>query len=120
MRLFEVEIYTIRKSKLASHVRDGLILLLVNNEAPMNYTENTYPFRQDSIFLYFFGLKKPEFAATIDCETGECTLFGDDPTIDEIVWTGPQKKLRDLGAQVRVFSCTSFNEISRSVQISIS
>ena len=58
MRLFEANTYINRRTKLASQVGEGIILLLANNEAPMNYSDNTYPYRQDSTFLYFFGLNE--------------------------------------------------------------
>ena len=85
MRLFSETTYKSRRADLAKHVKSGIILLLGNNEAPMNYTDNTYPFRQDSTFLYFFGLSKATLAGTIDCESGESILYGNDPSIDEIV-----------------------------------
>lgn len=111
MRLFHKSIYIERRKKLAAHVRDGLIILVGNNESPMNYQDNTYPFRQDSTFLYFLGLSKARLAATIDCNTGETCLYGDDPTIDEIVWTGPQKSLKELGELVGVSNTSPFQTL---------
>lgn len=102
MKLFETSTYANRRRKLANQVKSGIILLLGNDESPMNYKDNTLPFRQDSTFLYFVGLQKPKLAAIIDCESGDTHLFGDDPTIDEIVWTGPQKSLQELGARVGI------------------
>ena len=69
MRLFNASTYQLRRKQLANHVKTGIILFIGNNESPMNYEDNTYPFRQDSTFLYFFGLSKPKLAAIIDCET---------------------------------------------------
>ncbi|MCK5467035.1 MAG: aminopeptidase P N-terminal domain-containing protein, partial [Cyclobacteriaceae bacterium] len=69
MRLFNSSTYINRRKQLATHVKTGIILLIGNNESPMNYEDNTFPFRQDSTFLYFFGLNKAKLAATIDCET---------------------------------------------------
>lgn len=66
-----------------------------NDESPMNYRGNPYPFRQDASFLYFFGLDGPELAAVIDIDEGTECLFGDDLTVDEIVWTGPQATLKE-------------------------
>ncbi len=111
MRLFNKSIYIERRKKLAAHVNDGLIILLGNNESPMNYEDNTFPFRQDSTFLYFFGLTKAKLAATIDCETGEASLYGDDPTIDEIVWTGPQKSMKELAESVGVSGTYPFKKL---------
>ncbi|MCG8305956.1 MAG: aminopeptidase P family protein [Cytophagales bacterium] len=120
MRLFNSETYTHRRKILADYVGNGLILFLGNNEAPMNYKDNTYPFRQDSTFLYFFGLAKASLAATIDCESEVCTLFGDDPSIDEIVWTGPQRNLKELGALVGVSLCKTYKELFRTVRDAVS
>lgn len=120
MRLFSANTYIKRRKELASQVKHGIILLLGNDESPMNYMDNTYPFRQDSTFLYFFGLSKARLAATIECDTGECVLFGDDPTIDEIVWTGPQKKLAELASKVGVTNTSSFNDLSKTLTNAIS
>ena len=100
-------------------MKQGVILLLGNNESPMNYTDNTYPYRQDSTFLYYFGLSKPNLAAFIDCENGEATLFGDDPTIDEIVWTGPQQSLLSMAEKVGVTSTMPFSELQSVVKKSV-
>ena len=116
MRLFNSSTYFNRRKQLAKRVKTGIILLIGNNESPMNYEDNTYPFRQDSTFLYFFGLNKAKLAATIDCETGESKLFGDDPTIDEIVWTGPQKSLSELAERVGVSSTHAFSKIYETIR----
>lgn len=120
MRLFDSSTYINRRKQLSSHVKGGIILLIGNNESPMNYQDNVYPYRQDSTFLYFFGIQKPTLAATIDCETGECSLFGDDPSIDEIVWTGPQKSLSELGERVGVSSTHAFRKIYDAIQKAVS
>lgn len=120
MKLFNSSTYINRRKQLAKNVNNGIILLIGNNESPMNYQDNIYPYRQDSTFLYFFGLQKPMLAATIDCETGECKLFGDDPTIDEIVWTGPQKSLSELGEQVGISSTHAFRKVYDAIQLTVS
>jgi len=100
--MFAEETYVHRRERLRAQVGAGLVLLLGNDESPMNYADNAYPFRQDSTFLYFFGLDLPGLAATMDLDEGTACLFGDDPTLDEIVWTGPQPRLRDRSEQVGV------------------
>ncbi len=94
--MFSKETYIKRRKRLAGSVSSGLILLLGNEESPMNYTDNTYHFRQDSTFLYYFGLDQPSLACVIDADTGETVLFGDDITVEMIVWTG---KLPSLSSQ---------------------
>lgn len=100
--MFAKETYIQRRERLKARVRSGVVLLLGNEESPMNYAANTYPFRQDSTFLYFFGLDQPGLAAVLDLEAGTECLFGDDPSLDDIVWTGPRPLLRDRGQQVGV------------------
>lgn len=78
------------------HTEDpGIVLLLGNEESPMNYAANPYPFRQDSSFLYYTGIDHPGLALTIDLSTGATTLYGDDPTLDTVVWTGPKPSMHD-------------------------
>ncbi|RPJ31005.1 MAG: M24 family metallopeptidase, partial [Planctomycetaceae bacterium] len=100
--MFAREVYIQRRERLRARVQSGLILLLGNEESPMNYAANTYPFRQDSTFLYFFGLDQPGLAAVINVEEGTECVFGDDPTVEEIVWTGPVALLRDRCSRVGV------------------
>lgn len=91
--LFGKATYEARRARLKKQVGKGLILLLGNEESSMNYRDNLYPFRQDSSFLYFFGLDKPGLAGVIDIDSDKDTIYGRDLTIDEIVWTGPQPSL---------------------------
>jgi Xaa-Pro aminopeptidase len=109
--MFSKETYTERRTALAHKMQNpqhgggrdrGLVLLPGNVESPANYPNNTFRFRQDSTFLYYFGLDLPGFAGVIDTATGEATLFGDDFTIDDIIWMGPQPSVRELGASVGV------------------
>lgn len=95
--MFDTETYISRRSKLKKTVGSGLILLCGNVDSPSNYADNCYPFRQDSSFLYFFGLDHPGLAAVIDADSGEEILFGNDLTIDEIVWMGTQPTLLERG-----------------------
>ncbi len=94
--MFEAHVYKNRRSHLKSLVKSGLIIIPGNEESPMNYPDNTYKFRQDSTFLYFFGLDFPGLNAVIDCDSGEEIIFGNDFSIDDIIWTGPQPKLAEL------------------------
>ena len=103
--MFSKQTYEARRAELCSRIGSGLILLPGNTYSPYNYPNNAYAFRQDSTFLYYFGLNLPSLAGVIDAETGEAALFGDDFTVDDIIWTGPQPTLVELGAQVGVADC---------------
>ncbi len=93
--MFPVNVYVERRSRLREQVKSGLILFLGNEESPMNYQDNQYSFRQDSSFLYFFGLNFPSLAAIIDIDRDKEIIFGDDLTVDDIIWTGPQPALSE-------------------------
>jgi len=93
--MFSADIYIERRKRLRTDVQSGVILFLGNEESPMNYTDNQYPFRQDSSFLYFFGLDCPGLAAVIDVDQGTEYMFGDDLTVYDIIWAGPQPTLNE-------------------------
>ena len=83
-------------------IGSGIILLPGNSYSPNNYPNNAYYFRQDSTFRYYFGLNTPSLVGVIDADSGEEMLFGDDFTVDDIIWTGPQPTLRDMGQEVGI------------------
>lgn len=111
--MFPKETYIQRRERLKTRVRSGVVLLLGNDESPMNYAANTYPFRQDSTFLYFFGLDQPGLAAVLDLDEGTECLFGDDPSLDDIVWTGPRPRLADRSQQVGVAQTAPGKELGQ-------
>jgi Xaa-Pro aminopeptidase len=94
--MFAARIYEERRSRLKAQFSSGLLLFLGNDESPMNYADNTYPFRQDSSFLYYFGVDLPGCAALIDLDQDRTTLFADDLTLDDIVWTGLQPTVAEI------------------------
>ena len=94
--MFDSHIYIERRTKLKDKFNSGLLLFLGNNESPLNYPGNTYRFRQDSNFLYYFGLDIPGLAALIDIDSNTTILYGNDFTIDDIIWMGNQKNLNEL------------------------
>jgi Xaa-Pro aminopeptidase len=100
--VFSPETYTKRRQRLMEQLPSGLVLLLGHENAPRNAAANTYPFRQDSTFLYYLGLAEPNRAALLDVEAGTTCLFGDDPTVEDIVWTGPVAMIAELGDRVGV------------------
>ena len=97
--MFETSVYKNRRARLKEKVKSGLVLILGNGEAPANYTDNTYKFRQDSSFLYFFGLNQPGFAGVIDIDSGDEYIFGNDVDMDDIIWMGPQPSVKDMAAR---------------------
>ena len=97
--LFSKETYVQRRAALRKRIESGLILLLGNNDSPMNYPANTYKFRQDSSFLYYMGLHREGLAAVLDADSGEEWLLGDDISLDDIVWFGAVESVAEMAAQ---------------------
>jgi len=91
--MFSKEVYQHRRNALKQAIGSGIIILPGNEESGMNYKDNLYPFRQDSCFLYFTGIDKPDLCLIIDIDNNQEIIFGDDATVEEIVWTGPQQPL---------------------------
>ncbi len=88
--MFDKGIYQDRRDTLKKKIGRGIILLPGHGESPMNFADNCYRFRQDSTFLYYAGISHPGLALVIDCDSGHEILFGDDYTMDQIVWMGSQ------------------------------
>ncbi len=117
--MFDATTYIQRRNRLKQQLGSGVLLFLGNEESPMNYTDNPYAFAQDSSFLYFWGLHDPGLAAVIDVDEDRDILFGDDPTLDEIVWTGPQRLLREKAQAVGVSTSYSMAALAELIATAI-
>jgi len=109
--MFGPDVYVERRSRLKEQIQSGLILFLGNEESPMNYPDNQYSFRQDSSFLYYFGLNFSSLAAIIDVDRDKEIIFGDDLTVDDIIWTGPQPALSERAQEVGVHETASVDKL---------
>lgn len=118
--MFSSETYNARRQALKSKISNGLILLLGNVDVPMNYADNTYHFRQDSSFLYFFGLDFQRLSGVIDADSGEEIIFGDDVSMEDIIWMGPQVPLKEKAFSVGISriepSKALFEVIAKAIQ----
>jgi len=101
-----------RREQLKKDMGSGLLLFLGNNEVGMNYADNTYRFRQDSTMLYFFGLDYAGLAAVIDVDENREIVFGNDLTIDDIVWTGLQPSLKEKCEPVGISETKPMKELA--------
>lgn len=109
--MFSKETYIRRRETLKKTVGSGLILLPGNNELPYNYPGNTFPFRQDSTFLYFVGIDEPGLSAVLDCDSGAEYLFGDDLTIDDIIWNGATPSMSDKASLSGIGNARQMKEL---------
>lgn len=118
--MFNHETYLARRQQLKQKISNGIILFLGNVDSPMNYTDNCYPFRQDSTFLYYFGLDFQNLAGIIDVESGEEIVFGEDASIGDIIWMGPQISLREKAENVGVANTKSLKGLHQEISKAIS
>lgn len=114
--MFAKGTYVNRRNCLKEKVGRGLLLFLGNEESGMNYEDNTYHFRQDSTFLYFFGLSYPGLAAVIDIDEDKELIFGDELTIDHVVWMGTQPTLHEKAQRIGVHETRPVAELKKYLE----
>jgi len=93
-----------------------MILLLGNEESSINFKDNWYHFRQDSTFLYYFGINLPGLTGIIDCDGGQDTIYGDELTMDHIIWTGPQPTIAELARKCGVERTKPVSDIEKELK----
>ena len=116
--MFEASVYARRRRVLLERMagEKGVAVFVGNADAAMNYSGNDYKFRQDSSFLYYWGIDEPWFAAVLDLESGEECLYGNDVDIDDIIWMGPQPSVASKGALIgcgRTAPLADFDKVVR-------
>jgi Xaa-Pro aminopeptidase len=109
--MFQPQTYIERRRTLKEQFKSGILLFLGNNEAPSNYSANTFAFRQDSTFLYYFGIDLPGLAALIDVDSNTSMLYGHELTVDEIVWMGQQPGLNELAEKSGIDRTEEFDNL---------
>lgn len=111
--MFDKQVYIDRRNELKKIFKTGLILFPGNDESAMNYADNTYNFRQDSTFLYYFGLDLSNLFGVIDIDENKEILFGNEYSLEDIVWTGPQPKLAELAGLIGVAQTESIDNLKK-------
>ena len=109
--MFESNVYKKRREVLKNNIGSGIVLFPGNIDSPMNYPANPFHFRQDSTFLYYFGLNKPGFYGVLDIDKGEDYFFGTDLTIDDIIWMGPQPLVSKLSDSIGASKSGTISEM---------
>lgn len=109
--MFKKETYINRREQLKKQFNSGVLLFLGNEESSMNYLDNTYNFRQDSTFLYYFGLDHPGLVGIIDLDNNKEYIFGNDLTIDDIVWMGSHPTIKERSEKVGIQNTGKINDL---------
>lgn len=109
--MFESTTYINRRTILKEKIGKGLCLFIGNDEQGLNYKDNAYNYRQDSTFLYYFGISSPGLMAIIDIDDDREIIFGDEPAIDDIVWTGVQPSLHEKASCAGITDVRPLSEL---------
>ena len=109
--MFAKETYVQRRALLKKNIGSGVLLFLGNDEQGLHYEDNTFRYRQDSTFLYYFGLSFAGLSAIIDIDEDKEIIFGDELTIDHIVWMGTQPTLKEKSERVGITDVMPSSEI---------
>jgi len=118
--MFKSEVYVNRRDALRKSMSGGIVIILGNVDSPMNYAANPFHFRQDSDFLYFFGLDLHGLAGVMDIDSGRDYIFGDDVDVDDIIWMGPQPSIKELAAKAGVKETFPVNNLAIMIEKAIS
>ena len=117
--MFAKEVYVRRRQTLIDSMKaqgaSGIALFIGNVESPAQYRDNCYKFRQDSCWLYYFGIDEPRYAAVLDLDSGEETVFADDVEIDDIIWMGPMPSVASVAAGVGVAHSAPYGALEGAV-----
>lgn len=120
--MFNKEVYARRRQTLVAKMADsaaegkrGIALFIGNTEAPAQYKDNCYKFRQDSTWLYFFGIDQQLYAAIIDLDNGNETIFANDVEIGDIIWMGPQPSVASVAASAGVEKSAPYTDLNAAV-----
>jgi len=110
--MFEKKIYIQRRNQLKKSLQSGIVMLLGNGEAAINYAGNDYSFRQDSSFIYYVGLNTPNLVYVLDIDQNKEYLLGDELTMDDIVWMGNLPSLKDRAIEAGIETVLPLAQLS--------
>ena len=114
--MFEPQVYQKRRNALKKKLQNGVLLFPGNEESAMNYPANTYHYRQDSNFLYFFGIDAPGHDGLIDLDSGDDILYGDDLEIDDIIWMGEQALMQSKAKNAGIKNHRSGSKLASDIE----
>lgn len=115
--MFDKQTYISRRKALAEKMKSegGIIVFLGNVDAPAQYSNNPYKWRQDSTWLYFFGIDEPRYAAVLDIDSGTETIYADDADIDDVIWNGPTPSVSEYAATTGISRSASYRDLEMVV-----
>jgi len=113
--MFNSETYINRRENLRKQLDSGIAIIFGNPDAPMNYPANIYHYRQNSSFLYFFGIDLPGFAGVLDIDENKDTIYGNDVDMDDIIWMGPQPSVKEMATKYGIENTKPFSKLAECI-----
>lgn len=112
--MFESKVYQRRRSALIQSMRSkgqsGIMIFVGNNDViSQGWNASVYDFRQDSAWIYYFGVDQPSWAGIIDIDSGDVKAYANDVDIDDIVWMGPQISVKEMASWAGVDATAPFS-----------
>lgn len=117
--MFSKEIYVQRRETLRGKLKSGIVVMMGNTEIASNYPANGFAFRQDSSFLYFFGLNHADYCGVMDIDAATDCIYGDDYSLDSIIWMGNVPTVKEQATEVGVAATGTLNELASVVATAI-
>lgn len=114
--MFEKNVYVNRRKKLKEKMGEGIVLIMGNYDSPMNYPGNIYHYRQSSSFLYFFGHDMPGLAGILDIDNGKDSLYGNDVSLDDIIWMGPQETMQEKSEKIGTDNVFEYGKLAEHLK----
>ena len=116
-----MNIFLERRNRLRSLMsgEKGIVIFLGNIDSAAQYRDNAYKWRQDSNWLYYFGIDEPRFAAVLDLESGAETIYADDFGLDDIIWMGPMPSVASLAAGAGVSGSAPYARFGADVEAAL-
>ena len=111
----EPQVYASRRKALRRALPQGVLLFPALEEASRNYPANTYPFRQDSHFLYYTGLSVPGIALALFPD-GKEILYADELPLEDLVWLGPMPAPGDLAERAGIEKTAPLKDLARDLR----
>ena len=112
--MFDAQVYVGRRNGLQRQFKHGLLLFVGNADSPMNYAANAYHFRQDSARSSTTGAwTTPTWWPSSTSTRAATTIYGDDFTVDDIVWRGPQPTIAERAARAGVTETAPLDQLPR-------
>ena len=104
-----------RRDKLLASLTRPLVLFS-GGAIARNYPANTYPFRADSNFLYFFERAEPGSAALFDPADQSVTLFLPERTMGDALWHGEVESFEAVKTRQGVHRVLAVEQLETHLQ----